>query len=144
MNKPFLRLFAISNKELNCQKIKQIIVQTNPLNDQEKAKWYQVVFDLKKQFGKKPDMNGLLFIIGVQELGVLREFNKQEKLELMHIATAKLLSFEGYYEFEKTDEEGWPHYKLIATPPYLDLTTQEELLKRLVVRYFEEQGFFQS
>jgi hypothetical protein len=144
MNKPFLWLFAISNKELNCQKIKQIIVQTNPLNDQEKAKWYQVVFDLKKQFGKKPDMNGLLFIIGVQELGVLREFNKQEKLELMHIATAKLLSFEGYYEFEKTDEEGWPHYKLSATPPYLDLTTQEELLKRLVVRYFEEQGFFQS
>jgi hypothetical protein len=117
---------------------------TSELNDQEKALWYKIVFDLKRQFGKKPDMNGLLFIIGVQELGVLREFNKQEKLELMHIATAKLLSFEGYYAFEKIDSDGWPHYTLIQTPPYLDLTTQEELLKRLVIKYFQEQGFFEN
>ncbi len=124
--------------------MKQSEFSITELNDQEKARWYQIVFDLKKQFGKKPDMNGLLFIIGVQELGVLREFNKQEKLELMHIATAKLLSYQGYYAFEKTDSDGWPHYTLIQTPPYLDLTTQEELLKRLVIQYFEEQGFFEN
>ena len=33
------------------------------LNDASKAKWYTIVFDLKKQFGKKPDMNGILYII---------------------------------------------------------------------------------
>jgi hypothetical protein len=44
------------------------------LDDATKSKWYRIVFDLKKQFGKKPDMNGILFLIGMRELGQLREF----------------------------------------------------------------------
>ncbi len=50
------------------------------------TEWY------KKQFGKKPDMNGILFLIGMRELGQLREFAKDEKMDLMHIATCKLLA----------------------------------------------------
>ncbi|MFI5221502.1 MAG: hypothetical protein ACHQK8_04180 [Bacteroidia bacterium] len=110
------------------------------LDERTKLQWYKIVFSLKKMFDKKPDMNGLLFLIGVRELGVTREFAKEEKLDLMHVATCKLLSYEGYYRFEKTDDEGWPHYTLISKPPFTELTSQENLLKKLVVRYFEESG----
>ncbi len=114
------------------------------LTDREKSLWYRLVFDLKKQFGKKPNMDAILFLVGVQELGVLREFAKHEKMDLMHIATAKLLSYEGYYEFEGNDEDGWPHYRMIAKPPYGDLMAQELLLRKLLVRYFDENGFFED
>ncbi len=54
------------------------------LDDATKSKWYRIVFDLKKQFGKKPDMNGILFLIGMRELGQLREFAKDEKMDLIN------------------------------------------------------------
>lgn len=108
------------------------------LGEKDKLQWYKIVFGLKKQFGKKPDMNGILFLIGIRELGDNREFSKQEKMDLFHIATCKLLSYEGYFELESIDKEGWPHYKLMKQPEYKDLLSQENYLKRLVVRYFEE------
>jgi hypothetical protein len=100
------------------------------------------VFDLKKQFGKKPDMNGILFLIGMRELGQLREFEKDEKMDLMHIATCKLLSYEGYYKLESIDEEGWPHYQMIKALPYADLLSQENRLKKLVVDYYVDNELF--
>ncbi len=108
------------------------------LDEQTKLQWYKIVFSMKKAFGKKPDMNGMLFLIGMREVGSMREYTKDEKMDLMHVATCKLLSYDGYYEFERIDEDGWPHYKLITKPPYTDLMNQENILKRLIVRYFED------
>ncbi len=118
--------------------------QSYTLSDASKAKWYRIVFDLKKLFGKKPDMNGILFLIGMRELGQIREFAKHEKMDLMHIATCKLLSYEGYYALEKTDEDGWPHYTLVQKPPFTDLLSQENRLKSFIVKYYEENGLFED
>lgn len=114
------------------------------LDDATKSKWYRIVFDLKKQFGKKPDMNGILFLIGMRELGQLREFAKDEKMDLMHIATCKLLSYEGYYELQSTDDDGWPHYQMIKALPYADLLSQENRLKKLVVEYYVDNDLFEE
>lgn len=103
-----------------------------------KMKWYKIIFGLKKQFGKKPDMNAILYLIGMNEVGKIKEYAKDEKMDLMHVATCKLLSYQGFYEFEHYDKDGWPHYKLLEKPPYADLSQQEELLKKLVVQYYEE------
>jgi hypothetical protein len=108
------------------------------LDEHTKLQWYKIVFSMKKMFDKKPDMNGMLFLIGMREIGVNREYSKDEKMDLMHVATCKLLSYDGYYTFEKTDEDGWPHYTLVSKPPYTDLMNQENILKRLIVQYFEE------
>lgn len=129
--------FAGMNEE---EPIQPDSFQSYVLNDATKSKWYQVVFLIKKQFGKKPDMNGILFLIGVQELGQMREFAKHEKMDLMHLATCKLLSYEGYYQYSHTDADSWPHYTLVSKPPYADLLSQENRLRSLVVRYFEELG----
>ncbi|HEV8514564.1 MAG TPA: hypothetical protein VGQ59_14880 [Cyclobacteriaceae bacterium] len=103
--------------------------------------WQELLNELEKNFGKRPkDLNAVLFIIGVQELGKgAKNFSKEEKQDLMHIAICKVLSLAGYYELEGTDESGWPHWKLIKKLPHFDLLEQEKLLKMLVIEYFEKE-----
>ncbi len=104
-------------------------------------KWARLRSSLEATLGKYPkDLNGVLFLIGAQELGQgKRIFSKEEKQDLMHIAICKVLSLSGYYELEGLDEEGWPHWKLIKKLPHFDLLEQETLLKIHVIEYFEKE-----
>lgn len=110
-----------------------------------KYKWSELVKKLSSLFseGTTLDLDGIIYLIGVQELGQgKREFKKDEKINLMHIAICKLLEPYGYYEFEYFDEEGWPHYKIITTLPNLKPGEQSILMKEAVVNYFEGIDFF--
>jgi hypothetical protein len=106
--------------------------------------WQGLLSKIETLIGKKPkDLNGVLFIIGVQELGkgsIL--FSKEEKQDLMHIAICKVLSLAGYYELDGLDKEGWPHWKMIKKLPHFDLIEQEKLLKMHVIEYFEKEYDF--
>jgi hypothetical protein len=104
-------------------------------------KWDVVTAKLSSFFaGKKPDLNGVLFLIGVQELGHgIRNFTKEEKQDLMHIAVCKVLSLSGFYELEGLDKDGWPHWKAIKKLPFFDLLAQEKLLKMHILEYFEKE-----
>jgi len=109
--------------------------------DFEIEEQYQDVLNyLHQSLGKRPaDLNGVLFLIGVQELGKgALFFTKEQKQDLMHIAICKILSLSGYYELEGVDRDGWPHWKLVQKLPHVDLMTQENLLKLHVVKYFRE------
>lgn len=103
--------------------------------------WHKLLLQIESVLGKKPqDMNGVLFLVGVHELGQgARVFSKEEKQDLMHIAICKVLSFSGFYELEGLDEEGWPHWKLVKKLPHFDLLEQEKLLKLHVLDYFERE-----
>ncbi len=103
--------------------------------------WQVLLGELEKSLGKKPkDLNGVLFTIGVQELGRgAKHFSKEEKQDLMHIAICKVLSLSGYYQLEGIDEGGWPHWKLVKKLPHFDLLEQEKLLKMHVIEYFEKE-----
>lgn len=103
--------------------------------------WQSLLELMLKTVGHKPkDLNGVLFTIGVQELGKgARHFSKEEKQDLMHIAICKVLSLSGYYELEGTDKDGWPHWKLVKKLPHFDLLEQEKLLKMHVIEYFESE-----
>ena len=47
---------------------------------------------IENDFGEGLDTQAILFLIGVQELGLgYREFTKQEKTDLLHIAVCTLL-----------------------------------------------------
>jgi len=101
-------------------------------------RWYKVRNRVKEEFGQRPDLNAILFIIGMNEVGIVKEvWEKEEKLNLMHVAVCRLLSPEGYYKLMGTDEEGWPHYEAVKGIPPLSMKEQEELLKRKIVEYFE-------
>ncbi len=103
--------------------------------------WLEVRHKVKEIFHRDnlPDLNGVLFLIGIQELGRWGDtFTKEEKQDLMHIAACKLLSFDGYYAFEGRDEDGWPHYKLLRPLQVSGVKEQAEYLKTKVVQYFRE------
>lgn len=103
--------------------------------------WQALLNIIKEMVGKRPsDLNGVLFLIGVQELGQgKRNFSKEEKQDLMHIAICKVLSLSGFYELEGLDEQGWPHWKSVKKLPHFDLLEQEKLLKLSVLDYFEKE-----
>lgn len=103
--------------------------------------WNSLLSELEKRIGKRPkDLNTVLFLIGVQELGRgQKPFSKEEKQDLMHIGICKVLSFSGYYELEFLDTDGWPHWRLIKKLPHFDLLEQEKLLKMHVLEYFEKE-----
>jgi hypothetical protein len=103
------------------------------------ARWIDVLKKVKKRFGKKPDMEGLLFVIGIQELGmVANKLTKEQKQDLMHVAVCRLLSYNKFYHFTGRDEEGWPHWEPSKTLPKMSLNEQDVLLKKNIIRYFEE------
>ena len=108
-----------------------------------KAEWDVLLSKLNEQFDADMDLQGVIFLIGVQELGQgPREYTKAQKQDLMHIATCRLLSMYGYYELEGLDNEGWPHWKLVKQMPRMNLGEQDYLLKQSVIDYFRENEFF--
>jgi hypothetical protein len=109
-----------------------------------KEKWDFLVEKLTEKFsdGEELNLDGIIYLIGVQELGQgYRTFKKDEKLNLMHIAICKLLEPYGYYEFDFFDEDGWPHYKIVTELPNLKPGEQTILMKEAIINYFENNGF---
>lgn len=97
---------------------------------------------LEVTFGPDIDLQILLFLIGVEELGQgYKDFKKHEKTDLMHIAICTILEPYGYYEFEGKDPDGWPHFKLNKELPALTDKEQQAFMKEGIVEYFEHHGY---
>jgi len=107
-------------------------------------RWGQLLNKIQKAIGLRPkDLNGVLFLIGVQELGQgHRNFSKEEKQDLIHIAICRVLSQAGFYKLEGIDQDGWPHWKLLKPLPQFELLEQEKLLKMQILDYFAEEKIF--
>ena len=111
-------------------------------DEQLKNRWENVVQILSNQFadGDILDLDAIIYLIGVQELGQLKvAFKKEEKLNLMHIAICRLLQPYGYYEFDFVDKDGWPHYTIKEELPPLKAGEQSVLMKEAIVNYFLEK-----
>ncbi len=110
--------------------------------DDLQIRWLKLRIKLKEQFGIKPDMDGILFLIGIQELGAgKQDFTKEEKQDLMHIAVCTVLSQSGYYALEGNDADGWPHFKQLKALPGFIMIEQENFLKDHILLYFQNQNF---
>lgn len=97
----------------------------------------QVVAFISKQFGDDIDIQGLLFLIGVQELGKGKiKLSKNEKLDVMHVAICTLLEPFGYYTYKGQDEEGWPHWDVNEKLPPLKPAQQQNLIRQAITDYF--------
>jgi hypothetical protein len=109
-------------------------------SDDLQQRWWTLESRLIDRFnGKKPDMETILFLIGIQEFGEIREkFTKEQKQDLMHVAVCSLLVPSGYYELEKVDEDGWPHFKQLKPMPDMNPVEQENFLKDHILLYFQD------
>ena len=109
------------------------------LKDDLQARWWNLEAKLLERFDKKPDVETILFLIGVQELGKPEQkFTKEQKQDLMHIAVCTVLTPSGYYEFEGRDSEGWPHFRQLKSMPEMNAFEQESFLKDHILMYFSD------
>lgn len=96
--------------------------------------------------GHEVDLNGILFLIGVQELGFsYRNFSREEKLDLIGLGTCKLFSLRGLCTEDGKDDENWPRWKMSDELAGLSDQEKSDLLQELALEYFddilnEEQG----
>jgi len=105
-------------------------------------KWKKIEQFFQENFtdGEKPDLDTILFIIGVQELGQgKKKFKKDDKLNLLHIAVCRVLEPFGFYRFDGKDADGWPHFELLDELPLLKTNEQTLLMKYAVIQYFDDQ-----
>lgn len=104
-------------------------------------KWLELRHKIAASMGKEelPDLQSILFLIGVQELGWWegKKFSKEEKQDLMHIAVCTLLEADGYFEFKGRDHDGWPHWNQVQQFNKKGLDDQELYLIEKVIHYFE-------
>lgn len=111
-------------------------------SDDLQSRWWKLEEKLMERFGKKPDVESILFLIGIQELGDIRKkFTKEQKQDLMHVAICTVLMPSGYYEIEGVDDDGWPHFKQLKPMPQLSSIEQENFLKDHLLLYFQNNDF---
>ena len=113
------------------------------IQDDLQQRWWNLEAKLVERFdGKKPDLETILFLIGIQEYGKIKEkFTKEQKQDLMHVAICSLLAQSGFYEVEGVDDDGWPHFKQLKPMPVMDTITQENFLKDHILLYFDSHDF---
>jgi hypothetical protein len=114
------------------------------MKDDLQVRWWKLEEKLVERFGKKPDVESVLFLIGMQELGEIRKkFSKEQKQDLMHIAICTVLTPSGYYELERVDEDGWPHFRQLKAMPDMMPHEQEAFLKDHILLYFQNHGLYE-
>jgi hypothetical protein len=110
--------------------------------DDFQTRWWDLERKLMDRFGKKPDVEAILFLIGLQEIGLSQEkISKEQKQDLMHVAICTILSSSGYYIVEGQDQDGWPHFKQLKNLPIMNMIEQEAFLKDHILLYFENNQF---
>ena len=103
-----------------------------------KKKWLVLRLKLKERFGKLPDVNAALMLIGIREVGTMKpKYEKEEKEELMHVGTCNVLSLKGYYRQTHVDPDGFPHFEEATPLPPMNVKEQEHLLITCIIEYFE-------
>tara|TARA_B100000963_G_C22355312_1_gene549139 strand:- start:147 stop:485 length:339 start_codon:yes stop_codon:yes gene_type:complete len=100
-------------------------------------KWKELKKKLEVDFGGDLDIQGILFLIGVQELGKgPQDFTKDQKLDVIHIGICRILEPFGFYKLAYSDQEGWPYYESIKPLPILKSGEQLKLMKQGILEYF--------
>ncbi len=104
--------------------------------------WITLQKKLKERFDSEMDVDAILYLIGLQELGKpFQRYKKDQKLEVMHVAICTLMEPYGFYEYEGKDKEGWPHWKLKENLPHLEAKQQNNLMVGAIIDYFKKEGF---
>lgn len=111
-----------------------------------KDRWDRLVNVLSERFSEaeKLDVEGVLYLVGLQELGQIHQkMKKDDNVNLIHIGICTVLEPYGYYRFDFYDEEGWPHFELLEALPPLKPGEQSILMKEALVAYFLKRQLIQ-
>ncbi len=103
-------------------------------------KWLKLQHYVKDKFTMEvlPNIDTVLFLIGIQKLGRIQDdYTKEDKLSITTLGMCEVLKQEGYFEEVGIDDEGWPVWnELKPFEPKSDIEGQE-ILKMNAIEYFE-------
>jgi hypothetical protein len=100
--------------------------------------WNRVLPKLENIFGGDLNIQGILFLIGVQELGKgPKSYSKSEKMDVIHVAICTILEPYGYYKFLGEDEDGWLHFDTEKAMPKMTPSQQLKLMKQGIIDYLD-------
>jgi hypothetical protein len=101
--------------------------------------WDELCEYLSDKFGSEVDLNGVLFLVGVRERGLVpQQFSKEEKLSLMNLGSCILLKRMGLVDETGTDDDGWPVFKQKALVPEVSEARKKKTLQDCALQYFKE------
>jgi len=101
-------------------------------------KWDKLMHKIDQRFGQGLDVQAILFIVGLQELGLkVEKLSKDQKVDVIHVAVCVILEPYGYYSYVGRDQDGWPHWELVKKLPKLSNQEQEQLIKQGLIDYLE-------
>ena len=104
-------------------------------------RWQGLSAWLQERFGKEPDLDGILFLIGVQETGCgyKPELDKRSKERLVVEGTYCAFETLGFYRRIGMEADGhWIWESLEPLPTDLSAREQETVLRLAVISYFHE------
>lgn len=103
--------------------------------------WGQLLLKLGDQFGMDLDLNGVLFLIGIREMGFsLEQFSREEKLNLIRLGSCTILSREGLLIKHGADRDGWPIFTPVKVDKEPDSAKLNSILIDGVCSYFSAIG----
>lgn len=106
------------------------------------ARWQRLQAWIGARFGKEADIEGILFLIGVQTRGRGFEPDLEKEAKERLIMEGAYCVFEtlGVYERVGMEADGhWIWQRRMDHPPNLSVDEQETLLRAAILRYFDHQ-----
>lgn len=103
-------------------------------------RWSELLSRVEAQFGRVPDVDALLFLIGVQSVGRGYEpdLPKERKQSLIMEGSYLALETLGVYARVGMERNGFLIWEKALELPPLSVDEQEKLLRIGILNYFEE------
>ena len=99
--------------------------------------WKDLCDSLGKMFGIEVDLNGVLFLVGIRERGLIfGQFTKEEKVNLINLGSCTLYREMGLVDLIGVDKEGWPVFRQKALAPMIAEELKLKTLQDCALKYF--------
>ncbi len=107
------------------------------------VQWNKLLYEISDDFNVDADKNGILLLIGIQELGGVFEksYSREEKMDLIQLGECTVFSKLGYFQHTGIDQKGWPVFKRLKIIPRFSQVQQDILIKSAIIKYFTDNGY---
>ena len=109
-------------------------------DDEHERRWSALVDRIESHFGRVPDVDAILFIIGIQSVGRGYEPDLPKERKQSLIMEGSYLAFEtlGIYRRMGLEKNGFWIWEKVVDLPKLSIDDQERLLQIGILNYFDQ------
>ena len=101
--------------------------------------WKDLCEYLSGMFGIDVDLNGVLFLVGIREKGLIfQQFSKEEKLNLINLGSCTFYKELELIELSGEDNVGWPVFRPKALASVIAEELKIKTLQDCAIKYFKK------